>query len=195
AGPDTSSPTSTGPWVTQFAQDERARLNMLMAHNYSVPANSDVTRLLSPQTVVSQLNNLSQQLAAAQAVGLPIRIDETNSSAGGGIPGVSDAYASALWAMDYSLLMAQAGYAGLNFHGGLGVCGAPLYNGKFQIYTPICAANTTDEQAKIYKAMPEYYGLLMATRMGSGRFLPVTVASDHNITGYAVRGQDGRIRI
>jgi hypothetical protein len=195
AGPDTSSPTSTGPWVTSFANDEHARLNMITAHNYSVPSTSDVTRLLSPQTVASQLSNLAPQLAAARAVGLPIRIDETNSSAGGGIVGVSDTYASALWAMDYNLLMAQAGYAGLNFHGGLGVCGAPLYNGKFQIYTPICAANTADEAAKVYVAMPEYYGLLMATRMGTGRFLPVSISSDRNVTAYAVRGAEGRISI
>jgi hypothetical protein len=195
AGPDTSSPRSTAAWVTQFAQDEHARLRMLTAHNYSVPAGSDVTTLLSAQTVTNQLSSLAPQLAAAKAYGLPLRIDETNSAANGGIPEVSDSYASALWALDYSLLMAQAGHAGLNFHGGLGVCGAPLYNGKFQIYTPICAANAADEQARVYQAMPEYYGLLMATRMGTGQFLPVTVTTDRNITGYAVRGRDGRIRI
>src|SRR5439155_23642705 len=85
--------------------------------------------------------------------------------------------------------------AGVNFHGGLGVCGAPLFNGKFQLYTPICAADDADAQAKVYRAAPEYYGLLMATRLGSGPFLPVTVASDRNVTAYAVRGGDGRIRL
>ncbi|OLB80204.1 MAG: hypothetical protein AUI14_07415 [Actinobacteria bacterium 13_2_20CM_2_71_6] len=195
AGPDTSSPTSTGPWVTSFAQDEHARINMVTAHSYSIPGSADATRLLSPQTAASQITNLTPQLNAANAQNLPIRIDETNSAANGGIVGVSDSYASALWAMDYSLLMAQAGFDGLNFHGGLGVCGAPLYNGKFQIYTPICAANTADEQAKVYVAMPEYYGMLMASRMGSGQFLPVTLATDRNVTAYAVRGEEGRISI
>src|SRR5439155_9353793 len=125
----------------------------------------------------------------------PIRLDETNSAAGGGIQGVSDTYASALWSMDYSLLMAQDGFAGLDFHGGLGVCGAPLYNGKFQHYTPICAANEADAQAKVYIAAPEYYGLWMASRMGPGTFLPVTVSGDRNVTAYAVRGDDGRTRV
>jgi hypothetical protein len=92
--------------------------------------------------------------------------------------------------------MAQAGFAGLNFHGGFGICGAPLYNGKFQLYTPLCAASTQDQQARIYQAMPEYYGLYLATRMGPGSFLPVTVTTNnHNISGYAVRGDDGRLRI
>src|SRR5205085_686978 len=83
------------------------------------------------------LADVTPQLNSAKAVGVPIRLDETNSAVGGGIAGVSDVYASALWALDYNLTLAQAGFAGLNFHGGFGVCGAPLFNGKFQRYTPI----------------------------------------------------------
>jgi hypothetical protein len=195
AGPDTSGPTSTGPWVAQFAQDERSRISMLTIHNYAVSATSTATGLLSAQTDVTEKSDVAAELATARAAHLPIRLDETNSAASGGIVGVSDTYASALWAMDYSLLMAEDGFSGLNFHGGLGVCDAPLYNGKFQIYTPICAASTADAQTKIYKAAPEYYGLYMATRMGPGQFVPVSVRSDHNVTAYAVRGTDGRTRI
>jgi hypothetical protein len=66
---------------------------------------------------------------------------------------------------------------------------------QFQLYTPICAATEQNLSTKIFTAMPEYYGLYMATRMGSGRFLPVTVSADQNITAYAVRGDDGRLRI
>jgi len=35
----------------------------------------------------------------------------------------------------------------------------------------------------------------MATRMGTGQFLPVTLSSDRNVTAYAVRGDDHRLRI
>jgi len=199
-GPDVSSPTTTGAWVSQFAAAEKNRLNLLTIHGYSVSGGSTATQLLSPQTDASEVANVSQELAGARAAGLPIRIDETNSAAGGGITAVSDTYASALWSLDYSLLMAQDGFNGLNFHGGLGVCDAPLYNGKFQIYTPICAANATDETAKIYTAAPEYYGLYLADRMGAGRFLPVRISSGGsgtapNLTAYAVRGDDGKIRV
>jgi hypothetical protein len=195
AGPDTSSPTSTAAWVDSFAKDERNRINMIMIHNYSVSATATVTDLLSPATNTKQMNAVAPELASAKAVNVPIRLDETNSAAGGGGAGMSDTYASALWAMDYSLQMVQAGFAGVNLHGGLGVCGAPLYNGKFQLYTPICAANDADEKAKIYKAMPEYYGLWMASQVGPGRFLPVNLSTDRNVRAYAVRGDDGRIRI
>lgn len=193
AAPDLSAPTSTADWFTQFAQAEHDRVNMLTVHNYT--GATTTSQLLSPQVRASEVSNVASQLAAAQAVHLPIRLDETNSAVGGGVPGVSDTYASALWALDYSLAMAQAGFDGLNFHGGLGICDAPLFNGKYQRYTPICAATEADRQAGIYTVMPEYYGLYMATRMGSGRFLPVSVSSERNVTAYAVRGNDGRTRI
>jgi hypothetical protein len=193
AAPDLSSPTSTADWFSQFAAAEKDRVDMLTAHNYTGAKTID--ELLSPKVHASELADVSAQLGAAKSVGVPIRLDETNSAVGGGIAGVSDAYPSSLWAMDYSLTLAQAGFAGVNLHGGFGVCGAPLYNGKFQLYTPLCAATEQDQQAKVYHAMPEYYGLYMATRMGSGRFLPVTVSSDKNITAYAVRGDDRKLRL
>jgi Glycosyl hydrolase family 79 C-terminal beta domain len=193
SGPDLSQPTGTAAWFGQFAQAERDRVAMFTIHNYT--GARTIEQLLSPAVHDSELANAAPQLAAAQAAGVPIRMDETNSAVGGGIDGVSNVYASALWAFDYNMVMAQAGFAGLNFHGGFGVCGAPLYNGRFQRYTPICAANVEDMRAKVYRAAPEYYGLYMATRMGPGRFLPVTLAGDHNITAYAVRGDDGRTRI
>jgi Glycosyl hydrolase family 79 C-terminal beta domain len=193
AAPDLSGPTSTATWFDQFAHAEHDRIRMLTVHNYT--GAKTITDLLSPRIHDSELADAAPQLASAQAVGVPIRMDETNSAVGGGIAGVSDVYASALWAMDYSLVMAQAGFAGLNFHGGLGVCNAPLFNGKFQRYTPLCAANDADRRAGIFRAAPEYYGLYMASRLGAGTFLPVSVAGDHNVTAYAVHGDDGRTRI
>src|SRR5205807_6695081 len=81
AGPDHSSPGSGGPWVTQFAQDERARVVMLTQHAYSVGSSAGVTGLLSPQTDAREVAGVAAQLAAARAGHLPIRLDETNSAA------------------------------------------------------------------------------------------------------------------
>jgi hypothetical protein len=194
AGPDTASPTSA--WASSLAADERANgLDMVMVHQYSMDPTGTVARLLSPATNTAQANAAIPVLTAANAQHLPMRIDETNSAWGGGIDGVSNKQASALWALDYSLQMAQLGLAGINFHGGLGVCNQPIWNGKWQLYTPICAANSTDEAAQVYQAMPIYYGIWMARQMGPGRFLPVTVSTDRNVNAYAVRGDDGRSRI
>jgi hypothetical protein len=195
AAPDTSAPTKTVAFVAQLAREQKARMSLLTVHTYSVPATATGTELLSPKTNVSQLAAVAPHLATARAEHLPIRVDETNSAAGGGIEGVSDSYASALWALDYTLQLAREGFDGLNFHSGLGVCNAPLYNGRFQRYTPICAATPEDAAAQIYLATPEYYGLYVASQMGPGKFLPVKVASDRNVNAYAVRGDDHRLRI
>jgi hypothetical protein len=91
--------------------------------------------------------------------------------------------------------MAQLGLSGINFHGGLGVCNQPIWNGKWQLYTPVCANDTADEAAQVYHAMPIYYGIWMARQMGPGTFLPLTLSTDRNVDAYAVRGDDGRLRI
>jgi hypothetical protein len=192
AGPDAASPSSA--WAASLARDE-PRLGMVMLHQYAMDPTGTMARLLSPETYASQLRSITPNLNTAKELGIPLRLDETNSAWGGGIDGVSNKHGSALWALDYSLQLGQAGVAGLNFHGGLGVCDQPIWNGKWQIYTPICAASKAGELAQIYKVMPIYYGLWMARQLGAGQFLPVTLTTDRNITAYAVRGDDGKLRL
>jgi hypothetical protein len=193
AGPDTAGTSST--WASSLAADNHDKLSMLTVHQYSAGPDATIAGLMAPETVTRQLNSVSRNLAAAKAQNLPMRIDEANSAFSGGVDGVSNKFASALWALDYSMSMAQAGLSGVNIHGGLGVCNEPIWNGRFQRYTPFCAANKADELAQVYKAMPIYYGLWMARQMGPGTFLPLTVSTDRNITAYAVHGDDGRTRI
>src|SRR3954453_7152258 len=115
AAPDTSAPLKTVAFVADLARDQRKKMSLLTVHTYSVPATASIAELLSPRIQASQLAAVAPHLATARSVGLPIRIDETNSAAGGGIEGVSDRYASALWALDYSLQMGREGFDGLNF--------------------------------------------------------------------------------
>lgn len=193
AGPDAASPSTT--WAAGLARDTDGRLGMMMLHQYAMDPTGTMDRLLSPQTYASQLRSITANLDAAKALGIPLRVDETNSAWGGGIDGVSNRHGSALWAMDYSLELGQAGVAGLNFHGGLGVCDAPIWNGKWQLYTPICAPGKAAELAQIYRVQPIYYGLWMARQVGPGRFLPVTLTTGRNLTAYAVQGDDGKLRL
>jgi len=193
AGPDTAGTSSS--WAASLAADEGGRMNMLTVHQYAAGPDITIDKMLAPGQITSQLNSVATNLAAARRAGLPMRVDEANSAYSGGIDGVSNVYASALWVIDYGLSMAQAGLEGVNIHGGLGVCNEPIWNGKFQRYTPICASGTAYELAQVYQVMPIYYGIWMARRMGPGRFLPVTVSSATNLSAYAVRGDDGRTRI
>jgi hypothetical protein len=193
AGPDTAGTSSS--WAASLAADEHDRMALLTVHQYASGPDITIPQMLAATQITSQLNSVRTNLAAATANGLPMRVDEANSAYSGGVDGVSNKYASALWAIDYSLSMAQAGMAGVNIHGGLGVCNDPIWNGKFQRYTPFCAANKAYELAQVYKAMPIYYGLWMARQMGPGRFLPVQLTSERNTSAYAVRGDDGHTRV
>jgi hypothetical protein len=193
AGPDTAGTSSA--WAASLARDEHSRMAMLTVHQYAAGGDATITGLLSPAQAAGQVDAVAGNLAAARAAGLPMRVDEANSAYSGGVDGVSNTYASALWGLDYSLAMARAGLAGVNIHGGLGVCNDPIWNGKFQRYTPFCAASKAYELAQVYRVMPIYYGLWMARQMGPGTFLPVTVDTGRNVTAYAVRGDDGRTRV
>jgi hypothetical protein len=168
AGPDTAGTSSS--WAASLAADEGKRMNLLTVHQYAAGPDITIDKMLAPAQITSQLNSVASNLAAAKAAGLPMRVDEANSAYSGGLEGV-------------------------NIHGGLGVCNDPIWNGKFQRYTPICASSTAYELAQVYRVMPIYYGIWMARQMGPGRFLPVTVASGTDISAYAVKGDDGRTRI
>lgn len=54
----------------------------------------------------------------AQEVGKPFMMFETNSAACGGFPGISDAFAAALWGLDYGLMLAHSNFTGALFHVG-----------------------------------------------------------------------------
>jgi hypothetical protein len=193
SGPDTAGTGSA--WAANLAKDETSRMKLITVHQYASGPTITIPQLLGPNQTANQLRSVATNLAAAKANGLPIRIDEANSAFSGGVDGVSNRYASALWVIDYGLSMAQAGVAGVNIHGGLGVCNEPIWNGFFQRYTPFCASSKAYELAQVYKAMPIYYGIWMARQMGPGQFLPLQLTSTRNITAYAVKGDDGRTRI
>jgi hypothetical protein len=81
---------------------------------------------------------------------------------------VSDAYASALWAADYMLRAACAGFAGVNLHGG-----------GSGIYTPV---ESSLEAAA--KARPVYYGMQLAQRFAGSIVAPCRLQTPLNITAY-----------
>lgn len=54
----------------------------------------------------------------AQATGKPFIMMETNSASCGGLPGLSDSFGAALWALDYGLQMAYSNFSGAMLHVG-----------------------------------------------------------------------------
>jgi hypothetical protein len=135
---------------------------------------------------------------------LVYRMTEGNSCYRGGKPGMSDAFASTLWAGDYMLDLATAGCAGVNLHGGSGSAVRAslgnhmpgellIKNGqkvKGAFYTPI-AGDLGDG----FVARPIFYGMYMANQLAGLKSRPVNLTtSGVNATAYAGE-KDGELRI
>lgn len=111
--------------------------------------------------------------AATKELGKPYRMTEGNSCFHGGKPLVSNSFASALWSADYMLQVAQAGYIGVNLHGG--------GNG---LYTPIAG-----DTAQGFVARPVFYGMLLAERFAGSTFVQANLSGqdEQNVTGFAAK--------
>lgn len=154
AGPDTA---GTAVWVEEFARQFQYQIMLLSTHYYAEGPASDpsmnIERLLAPsprwQAAVAKI-----RLAMAQSQ-LPFRLTEVNSCYGGGKPGVSNTFASALWALDLMLQLVDFGASGVNFHGG-----------GYGWYAPIVG---TMENG--FVARPEYYAMLLFSQLLGGRMV------------------------
>ena len=174
AGPDVAGKTE---WVARFAEDEGHDIVLLTHHYYREGQNPDSTA----EKLLGVDPKLQPQLAALRAAsercGKPYRICEVNSFSGGGRPGVSDTMAAALWALDYMFTLAVNGCSGINLETGLNQLGF------ISSYSPIA-----DDQHGLYRAAPEYYGMLAFSIAGKGQLLPVEVdAGSPLVRAYATQ--------
>jgi hypothetical protein len=114
-------------WLSQIADawnlvETPPHVTTLSHHYYfgGPPSNPDVNipNLLKPATMAKVQSTANITAAAAAKMGARVRMTEGNTCYRGGKPGVSDVFAAALWAADYSLLLAANDYSGINLHGG-----------------------------------------------------------------------------
>ena len=150
--------------------------------------------LLSPQVREQEDGTLQALVRAGAIAHRETRITETDATgscdASGG-PDTSPVFASALWALDWTLRAASSGVAGINFHGYFGRCRA-------YASSPICAPGYADETRGQVAARPEFYGLLAARQLEGGRFIPVQIAAsdaETSLVGYATEHPDGIITL
>lgn len=177
AGPDIATEMD---WVRKFASQTRGEIVLLTGHYYigGPPQNPKVNlqALMGPPP-----QHLADEIAvvteAARIADIPYRMSEGNSCFIGGKRGVSDVFASALWAADYMLQLAQVGYAGVNLHGG----------GE-GIYTPIA----TDKEGKS-SARPIFSGMELAQQFAGARLLETSLTTGGaNVTAYSAT-KDGAL--
>jgi hypothetical protein len=203
-GPDVG---ASSDWVTRFDEEipaaVRARLTTLTGHYYAEGPPNDPSmtteRLLRGNEKIA--GEMQRTEAVARAHGQVYRMTEGNSCYRGGKPGMSNAFASALWAGDYMLELASLGCAGVNLHGGSSAfLGAGLGDHapglevtktpqamRIGFYTPIFS-----EPDSPVKAMPIFYGMLLANQFAGGTMMQVDGAIvGANMTAYAARDKSG----
>ncbi|HWX92858.1 MAG TPA: glycosyl hydrolase family 79 C-terminal domain-containing protein [Terriglobales bacterium] len=179
AGPDVAIETS---WVTEFARDEGKDIKFLTHHYYREGQNptSSIDKLLNADPKLAPM--LAQLSSASKSSGLPYRICETNSFSGGGKPGVSDAFASALWVLSFMYNLAAGGCGGVNLETGVNQLGF------VSSYSPI-----GEDEPGHCTAAPEYYGMLAFAQAGMGRLFGCHLeAGGSNLEAFATQPGDDR---
>jgi hypothetical protein len=188
-GPDASSGGLSVSWVTEAATGEHPAL--LTEHYYPLtrcqayaPTLGD---LLSPLTRAHESAFLAQMAAAARASGIPLRMAETNNVSCRGQPGVSNVFASALWATDYLVRAMSSGVVGVNFHD---LIGEP------ESYSPLVAAVPEQLATGALHANPEWYALLLArTLLGDQPVRSAVAGADNTLTAAAFASPSGNVHI
>jgi hypothetical protein len=209
SGPDTGAyhthtytpdPETGVSWTERFARDEAGtgRIADITQHHYAgggpgqTTARQAIGNMLSPEWVHGTAIGsqpagttyfpypwfYASNLAPVAAVGLRYRLTEANDYLVG-VPGASNAFASALWALDYLHWWAAHGAAGVNFHN------------KQWLYTATVVPDPAAPGGG-YAASPKGYGIKAFTLGSAGRVRPVAVGNRGgvNLTAYCVGGED-----
>jgi hypothetical protein len=219
--PDVASNVS---WLTEIADQWPSiqappHVTTLTHHYYfGGPAtNPDVNipNLLKQATMQKVQNTANIAAAAASRMGARVRMTEGNTCYRGGKPGVSDVFAAALWAADYSLLLASNDYLGVNLHGGTGKSVANSVGGSLPGDALLEAKGETLEQVAAhphpfytpiatfgsdYVLEPVAYGLKFAGSFSGGTLLKTEFstkleAAGVNATAYAAKLPGGQTSV
>jgi hypothetical protein len=170
AGPDSSGSAAFETWGPDETVDERPAL--LTGHHYPLGCNSrpppTIARLLSPHVQAAEEISLAKYMTVSQRSETPFLLDETNTVSCGGVTGISNTFAAALWAAGYLPHAMKAGVTGINLHANRAVCGG---------YAPLCAANAEALAAGKLVVQPEWYALVMLRGLVGQRPLPTYTSS------------------
>jgi len=172
AGPDVAGNLA---WVRRYAERAKGEAPFVSAHHYAMGPAKDpamnVDRLLARHD--SALEKYVTEVGKIVAdCGVPFRLTECNSCFGGGKDGVSNTFASALWAADFMLHLASAGCIGVNLHGG-----------GDGIYTPI----ESSENGQALR--PLYFGMQFAGKFAGFEIARYSLPEGVDASAYVARRQ------
>ena len=175
AGPDV---VNGMDWINEFAANENEKVKLIDGHYYLTGPATDPS--ITYKDILVQDNSLPVYLdgikSASSQYNLPFRITECNNVWGGGKAGVSDVFASTLWALDFMWTAAGHDAQGINFHDGEGI-----------VYSPV---SMSAGKAVVH---PEYYAMLAFKYAGAGgTIIPVDIAATNYVcSAYACTNPGG----
>jgi hypothetical protein len=185
--------TGAPQWLASYVKQESGKVAWLGQHLYQAGCRQDYAgqtalqadaKLLSPSLTAREVSNFKWLVADAKIAKARPIMSETNSICSGGLAGVSDSFAAALWVIDYMLTGAENGVYGMNIH--------DRFTANCTPYSPLCPKIDRPDE---YTAQPIYYGMLFTHLLGTGHLLPVTVRSGgRNVTAFALRPVTGGLR-
>jgi hypothetical protein len=190
-GPEVANPAVDMGWVSRLVARERRSLGTVTGHRYPLSdcvkrrASSrypTIARVLSEQSSAGMADSVRPAVKLAHRSGLKFRLTEMNSVTCGGRRGVSDTFATALWAPDAMFELLRARVDGINIHLRSDAYNAPFVfrDGRLQ-------------------ARPLLYGMIMfAQALGPhGQLLrsQLRAAPDLHLKVWAVRDSPHRLRV
>ncbi|MGH3380042.1 MAG: glycosyl hydrolase family 79 C-terminal domain-containing protein [Actinoallomurus sp.] len=178
--------------------------NHLYPGSHCGASNTTIPALMSAATHTSVENKLRgiMDITGRLNDGLPATINESNSASCSGQPGVSDAYATTLWSLDYLMQTAQSRIARLQFHTNTAaICGdfqprdSVNYPISYRYYGAFCAADQHALDTDRLSAAPLYYGLWAFRQVPDGKFLNVGLPDSAlpQLRAYAVKSRNGQL--
>ncbi|HEV7585159.1 MAG TPA: hypothetical protein VGO14_05210 [Solirubrobacteraceae bacterium] len=190
AGPGVSGSKIFATWGRGEASSQRPAL--LTGHHYplgchQVPPPS-IERLLSLETRKLEGKSLDRFMSVSRSRSIRFRMDELGSVSCGGADGISNAFASTLWATGYIVQAMAKGLAGVNFQGNPANCLG---------YAPVCAATAKRQATGMLGAQPAWYALLLARKLIGARSLPTRLSSRArpNILARSFLSGSGALRV
>ena len=189
-GPALAEPRLNLDWVSRLLASPHPGLRAITVHRYpysacvprSMPTYPTIARVLGEQATAGMAQSLAGAVQAARRARLPLRLSELNSVTCGGVRGVSNTFATALWAPDALFELLRVGVSAVSIH-----VRAQAINAAFAL------------TRRGLIARPLLYGMVMFKRMlGPGArlvSLRLRVNAGLHLKAWAVRSGRGTLRV
>lgn len=175
-GAETCCQTNQLQSFAQVEQSDPALVGLSQHFYISHTTAPTIPLLLDPSVIQQFVASAKQGMSLAEADKKPFLITESNSFSDGGVPGITNTLAAALWLSDYLLEGASLGVGQVDLH-----------------EAPTASYNAIDENGA---PTPLYYALLLFhTMTNQAHLLPSSLFTQLNLTAYAAANASGGLGI